>query len=680
MLLILPALVFTASFILIHYRRNAPRLEREDWRGSLILTSVLWGACLTIISEGLSVFGALSRSWLAIAWLALLAAMISAAWRIGGLRRAMEAARSWRFPFQGLELALAIGLAGIALALLVIAWVSPPNTVDALLYHLPRVAHWQQNQSLRHYPTGYQHQLLMPIWAETAILNLSLLWGNDRPANLVQWFSMVGSIIGVSGLAGLLGANRKGQWLAAAYAVSIPMGILQATSSQNDFVTAFWVVCLAYFVVLAKVRPLSLLEQACLGLALGLGMLTKGTFYVYATPLMIWHYLPRLFRRGRRRVVVEGFAVGLLALAINAGFWGRNLATYAGPLGPSEWLDENVWFRAPLRQLEAELNLLGTRSGGEAGEDGAPDRNTNSSPSVFAMVSLRLVAGVAKDITQNLTTPSTKLQEIVQDGVGSILSRVGEDGSNLAAVEYWNFEDSAGSPLHLLIFIVAFLLCLTRWRTWRAREMIGYPWVVLAAYAFLPLLVRQSTDLYGIRFQLPFFVLAAPVVGVEVSGSRGRMAGQWLSLALILASAPWVFFNRTRPLLGLQSATQIGSVLSASQERILFANSKAQRAPYQQVVEQIDALGCGQVGLRLDSGHIEYPFWWLFEARGRSARIETLYTYPELESLKDASFRPCAIICSICGDRGRLHGLDRSDTFGDLALYAGLGFVPDEDG
>jgi len=299
---------------------------------------------------------------------------------------------------------------------------------------------------------------------------------------------------------------------------------------------------------------------------------------------------------------------------------------------------------------------------------------------VFAMVSLRLVAGVAKDVTQNLTTPSTKLQEIVQDGVGSILSRVGEDGSNLAAVEYWNFEDSAGSPLHLLIFVVAFLLLLTRVRAWRTREMIGYPWVVLAAYAFLPLLVRQSTDLYGIRFQLPFFVLAAPVVGVEVSGSRGRMAGQWLSLALILASAPWVFFNRTRPLLGLQSATQIGSVLSASQERILFANSKAQRAPHQQVVEQIDALGCGQVGLRLDSGHIEYPFWWLFEARGRSARIETLYTYPELESLKDASFRPCAIICSICGDRGRLHGLDRSDTFGDLALYAGLGFVPDEDG
>lgn len=51
---------------------------------------------------------------------------------------------------------------------------------------MSRVAHWVQNQSLRHYATGYIPQLVHPIIAETAILNLRLLWGDDRLANLVQ--------------------------------------------------------------------------------------------------------------------------------------------------------------------------------------------------------------------------------------------------------------------------------------------------------------------------------------------------------------------------------------------------------------------------------------------------------------------------------------------------------------
>jgi len=81
-------------------------------------------------------------------------------------------------------------LAVVCGVLFLVAILSPPNTYDSALYHLSRVVHWAQNASLRPYPALFEHQLHMPIWAETDILHLRTLWGNIRPAGLVQRFSM----------------------------------------------------------------------------------------------------------------------------------------------------------------------------------------------------------------------------------------------------------------------------------------------------------------------------------------------------------------------------------------------------------------------------------------------------------------------------------------------------------
>ena len=131
--------------------------------------------------------------------------------RTGLLRSGWRAFRSSPQPFGVMDSLLLIGIVVILLVLFVVAWISPPNNVDSYLYHMSRVVHWAQNQSLSHYATQYDHQLLKPIWAESAILNLRVLWGSDKPANLVQWFSMLGAVVGVSSLAALMGVKRQGQ-------------------------------------------------------------------------------------------------------------------------------------------------------------------------------------------------------------------------------------------------------------------------------------------------------------------------------------------------------------------------------------------------------------------------------------------------------------------------------------
>jgi len=82
-------------------------------------------------------------------------------------------------------------------------------------------------------------QLFNPPWAEFAMLHLALLGGDERWANGVQWFSMLGSLAGVSLIAKHLGAAARGQLFSALFCATIPMGILQAAGTQNDYVTAF---------------------------------------------------------------------------------------------------------------------------------------------------------------------------------------------------------------------------------------------------------------------------------------------------------------------------------------------------------------------------------------------------------------------------------------------------------
>jgi len=94
--------------------------------------------------------------------------------------------------------------------------------------------HWAQNASVSHYPTANLRQLQFGPAAEYILLHLQVLSDSDRWANLVQWLAMVGSVALASLLARHWGAGRSGEWLAGILVATLPMGILQSSTTQND--------------------------------------------------------------------------------------------------------------------------------------------------------------------------------------------------------------------------------------------------------------------------------------------------------------------------------------------------------------------------------------------------------------------------------------------------------------
>ena len=329
MLAALPIACFAMSFIALAVTNH--------WRIAFLKAAVVWGLLVVAFTEGLSLVHWLSAPAIATAWsLALGFAAISVIRYHAELRRRSRLDR----PSLAAPLLGATPVAVIAIATAVVAWLAPPNTWDSMTVHMARVAHWIADGTVADYPTNILRQLYESPWSEYAVLQFQLLSGGDHFANLVQWFSMAGSAIGVSLVAMQFGTSLRGQLLAAIVAVTLPMGILQASSTQTDYVLAFWLVCAASFAVSFVARP-TVPAAGWFASSVGLAMLTKGTAYLFAAPLVVFIGL-WLVVKMKRRMIPFALVFLVIPLAINAGYYGRNQAIFHNPLGPSQETEQLV--------------------------------------------------------------------------------------------------------------------------------------------------------------------------------------------------------------------------------------------------------------------------------------------------------------------------------------------------
>lgn len=194
-----------------------------------------------------------------------------------------------------------------------------------MIYHLTRVVHWQQNHSVAHFATNIDRQIQMPPFAEFLLANLQILLNNDRYSNFVQWFAMIICIIGVSNIAEKLGATTIQQYIASLFCAFIPMGILQSTSTQNDYVLAACLICFVSFGVSLMCGHINRIWIIGMGLALGLSLLTKGTAYVFAFPfcILFGFYIIKSYKKS---FLKEGLLIVFIAESIRAIF--REISHY----------------------------------------------------------------------------------------------------------------------------------------------------------------------------------------------------------------------------------------------------------------------------------------------------------------------------------------------------------------
>jgi len=690
MLILLPVLVIAAGMYLFRHAAN-PGEGIYDYRRSFIFTVVFTGAFISISSEILSLFSVLNRTWVALIWAFALLVLI---WQ---LRRNHEhidlKSLQAAWSAQDLFTKIIFTCIGLVISLLfLIAVISPPNNVDSFIYHMSRVVHWAQDQSLRHYPAYIGHQLNKPIWSETFILQLRLLWGSDRVANLMQWFCMVASVVGVSAIARLLGLSKKAQILSSLFALSIPMGILQSTSTQNDYATSLWAVMLAYFVLLSMKRELTRIELVCLATSFGLGVLTKGTFFVYFPPFIVWYLLHRIWKAGFANAIKQGVLLAVVVFVLNLGFWVRNIQTYGGPYGSSEWLQKNLGFDVDFFNRIFDKDQS---SGLNSNEDSYPlssaDFSRENLP-IVVNIDLRRGANVvgeslasesralawirdylnrlAMTAGRNFTSPSGFVTQQLIKFVDTFPQVFGESYGDELQASAWNHEDHAGNLHHLLLILAAlpivFVLSLRK----KDPVILYYSGSVLLTFCLIPVVIGHGQGFWGVRYQLPFFVLASPLLASAVGAFRNKYIYPMLVIFLLAASLPWLLLNSTRPVIGMPPwPTKIGSIFAESQERILFANNQGLLDDYSLAASAINQSGCDSVGLLVNTEFLEYPLWWLLDAPQSGTWIEVIVGEGESLSVYRSGRAYCAVICNECSQSAEESGFQDRQVFDTLTLF-----------
>jgi hypothetical protein len=213
--------------------------KMKDWRSSFIVAFLYFCIYVCFLTETLGFLKILTPLSISFGWISYNAALF-----IFLVRLHKKCKIQIRMP-QILPFQWEYGVLAIILSVtFIIAIVYPPNNWDSMTYHLPRIEHWLQNKSLNHYYTSNNRQLLSAPFAEIFILQGRALSGDDYLVNLVQWFSFFGSIIGISKIASHLGMKKRMQIVSALFFATVPMAILQASSTQTDLVETIFIICL----------------------------------------------------------------------------------------------------------------------------------------------------------------------------------------------------------------------------------------------------------------------------------------------------------------------------------------------------------------------------------------------------------------------------------------------------
>ena len=218
-------------------------------------------------------------------------------------------------------LAVALVFAMAYVAGLVI-WTAP-NNWDSLTYHLARAAFWRQGGGVEYIGNTYDERLnANPPNAEIALTFVLELTRDERLTGFVQFGAAIACATAVFALASRLGLSRAESAFGALLFLSLPIVVLQASTTQNDLVVASLLLCAVVFLLGGSRRTFTL---GSIALALAVG--TKVTA-VYALPVLFAiaaFAAPRAARLPRMGAISVGALLGAYWFFVNLIETGRPL-------------------------------------------------------------------------------------------------------------------------------------------------------------------------------------------------------------------------------------------------------------------------------------------------------------------------------------------------------------------
>lgn len=465
-------------------------------------------------------------------------------------------------PVQTLKVSLKILLSSykkmflygaiLLLCLFIQGLLYPPNNWDSLTYHMTRIVHWISNESVSHYPTHISRQLFQPPFAEFAILHINLLAGSDIFSNTLQWCALILAGIQLWLMVGFLGFKTEAKIASCFFLLTLPEAILESTSTQNDLIVAFFLLAGLYF-CLKTIKENNFSAFIYFGICLGLGVLTKGTGYVYFAPICLFLGVAVCFKIVKHRMY-RFIPVGVLVLAIfmllNAGHWTRNYKMAGNILGVSTAQKYSNEVHSPLLLLLNISKNIGLHLG----------------PYPVTEISERALFGLHEMVGVDINDRKTNYGRTRYKG-----------GRRIA------HEDSAPNPVHVCLLVLAFVFFMPKKIFLKRKELNPYEYayygIILSQFVLFCFYLKWQP--WHTRLHLPMIMAGLPALSLCFEQKNEKYLPYFYPLlggyALVI-----MLLNMSRPIISIPPVTLPISILD-ERDKKYYANKISLYEEYKEI-------------------------------------------------------------------------------------------------
>ncbi len=552
--------------------------KTQSLRVSFITSIVLLYFFSFITVELLSIFSLLHRTSIILVSLGMLGFLILYTFRFYSIHYLQEIFSS-RFlkEFSDWKVMVSICILGI---LFIVGSYYPPNNWDSMTYHLARMGHWIQNESVDFYPTTIQRQNYLGPLAEYFLTVLFLFDQTETFLFFSQWLSLLGILAVVSLLVQKISTKDTGaQKTSLLVVLFIPLTLFQSVTTQNDLVVSFFILSFFYFLFSKK-------SWFLISLTFVLALLTKmiAIFYL-CIPLLYWFRIQ--WKEKNYRKVFLFFTVVCFFYFPHAY---RNVVWYKHPLGiqPSHFIVSNLLPQYVLVNGFKNISL----------QFQTPYRTLNSYTMYF-------VKGLGQLLHVDLNDDRIRY----------------ENQNYTISINFFDHDD-AGAVLYVLL--TTLMMCFYFYK--KGKPKFEKRYVLLVAIGAMFVIFMFAWQVSATRFQLPLLLLLSPIVAVHIKhlGSIEKYI-----LAVMTVFSLWLIWNNyTHPL------SQLGQFENIETSR--YRKKRGLYNEYTFLTQYITANKIHTIGVITNGDDWEYPLWYYLYKQSDDFKMNHM--------LKKSQYHPKIII------------------------------------
>lgn len=484
---------------------------------------------------------------------------------------------------------------------------SAPSTTDSMVYHLPRVVYWIQEQTVFQNIIVNPHDFKAP-FGEYILTHLYFMTNSDRILFFSQWLAYICSIYLIGLIALQLGSSERLKQLVRILCATLPIAVMQASSTQIDMVLTLFVLMSLYISLIFRRQP-TFGNALFLGVAIGLGILTKATFVIYM--LLPIGILSTSVLKNPRKVIIPLTLAAFLALLIQMRFVSQNIQLYQSPMG--QHIKQNGYVLIYSNESFALSSMT-----------------SNLIKNIFTQVPFPLVNG--------------PIQNIII-GIHRYMGVEVDDPRTTICCGVWFMvptfiypqEDIVANPFHL--FLIGMTGCFLL--IFRPKNKFLSFLYILNIISFLVFSIYLKWQPFHSRLEIPFFMIGALLSVLILYPFRyGRYLINLSILFSILIAFAVIVLNVSRPFVSYKyffdlvkpfsvSTTSVPETFYSRPRTIQYFNaSPFWYNPYQQVTRLLRNDQKIEVTFDL-MDDFEYPFWILMREKGIDFTVKPLRSFSD---------------------------------------------------